>query len=186
MSCSHFLIGLPLPPLPSTFASNMCFSSDSWRLVWLKYPSVYFFTFCRSVGDSIPIFVSTSLFVTLFVHGILRIFLQHFISNVVICMLSVMLLVHASHLYVAVGKTVLFKIRILVSMHCPFQIFVIFSNLDVAIASLLLISGVVFLFDSILAPRYSKLLTLSISSPSIFTMALLCTCLCPWCWSFWH
>ena len=56
-------------------------------------------------------------------------------------------------------------------MHCPLQIFVIFFNLNVAIASLLLISGVVFPFASILAPRYSKLLTLSISSPSIFTMA---------------
>jgi len=80
-------------------------------------------------------------------------------------------MVHASHPYVAVGNTVLFRIRTLVFAHCPFQILSIFFSLDVAIASLLLISGVVFPSACILAPRYSKLSTLSISSPSILTTA---------------
>ena len=39
-------------------------------------------------------------------------------------------------------------------LHCPFQIEIIFVNRVVAIASLLLISGVLFPFASILAPRF--------------------------------
>ena len=58
-----------------------------------------------------------------------------------------------------------------VFLHCPFQIEIIFVNRVVAIASLLLTSGVLFPFTSILAPRYSKLLTLSISSPLIAILA---------------
>ena len=62
-------------------------------------------------------------------------------------------------------------LSVLFFLHCPFQIEIIFVNRVVAIASLLLISGVLFPFASILAPRYSKLLTLSISSPSIAILA---------------
>ena len=72
----------------------------------------------------------------------------------------------ASHPYVAVGNTIHFRILSLVSILCPFHIDAIFYNFDVAIASLLLSSGELFLFASILAPRYSKLLTLSIHFPS--------------------
>ena len=56
-------------------------------------------------------------------------------------------------------------------LDCPFQIEIIFVNRVVAIASVLLISGVLFPFASIIVPRYSKLLTLSISSPSIAILA---------------
>ena len=76
-------------------------------------------------------------------------------------------MVHASHPYKAVGNTTVSRTLSFVFLHCPFQIEIIFVNRVVAIASLLLISGVLFPFASILAPRYSKLLTLSISSPSI-------------------
>ena len=57
------------------------------------------------------------------------------------------------------------------STHCPFQTFAILFSFVVAIANHLLISGFVFPFACILAPRYSKLLTLSISSLSIFITA---------------
>ena len=33
MSFSHLLVGLPLPLLPSTFASSMCFSKDPCHVV---------------------------------------------------------------------------------------------------------------------------------------------------------
>ena len=75
------------------------------------------------------------------------------------------------------GNTIHFRILILVSILCPF------FNFDVAIASLLLISGEL---SPILAPRYSKLLTLSISSPSSLITVSFCICLCPWFWSSWH
>ena len=64
-----------------------------------------------------------------------------------------------------------FRTLILVSTHCPFQTFAILFSFVVAIANLLLISGLVFPFACNLAPRYSKLLTLSISSLSIFITA---------------
>ena len=80
-------------------------------------------------------------------------------------------MVHASHPYKAVGNTTFSRTLSFVFLHCPFQIEIIFVNRVVAIASLLLISGVLFPFASILAPRYSKLLTLSISSPSIAILA---------------
>ena len=57
------------------------------------------------------------------------------------------------------------------SRHCPFQTVAILFSFAIAIANLLLISGVVFPFACILVPRYSKLLTLSISSLSIFITA---------------
>ena len=68
-------------------------------------------------------------------------------------------MVHASHPYKAVGNTTVSRTLSFVFLHCPFQIEIIFVNRVVAIASLLLISGVLFPFASILAPRYSKLLT---------------------------
>ena len=68
-------------------------------------------------------------------------------------------------------EKLLFRTLIFVSTHCPFQTVAILFNFAVAIANLLLISGVVFPFACILAPRYSKLLTLSISSLSIFITA---------------
>ena len=80
-------------------------------------------------------------------------------------------MVHASHPYKAVGNTTVSRTLSFVFLHCPFQIEIIFVNRVVAIASLLLISGVLFPFASILAPRYSKLLTLSISSPLIAILA---------------
>ena len=49
MSCSHLLVGLPLPLLPSILASKMCLSSVSWRLMWSKYLSFSVFAFCRSI-----------------------------------------------------------------------------------------------------------------------------------------
>ena len=71
----------------------------------------------------------------------------------------------------SVGKTILFRTLIFVSTRFPFQLFaILFSSAD-AIANFLLISGVVFPFACILAPRYLKLLTLSISSLSIFITA---------------
>ena len=80
-------------------------------------------------------------------------------------------MVHASHPYKAVGNTTVSRTLSFVFLHCPFQIEIIYVNRVVAIASLLLISGVFFPFASILAPRYSKLLTLSISSLSIAILA---------------
>ena len=71
-------------------------------------------------------------------------------------------MVHASHPYKAVGNTTVSRTLSFVFLHCPFQIEIIFVNRVVAIASLLLISGVLFPFASILAPRYSILLTLSL------------------------
>ena len=67
-------------------------------------------------------------------------------------------MVHASHPYKAVGNTTVSRtLSFIFFLHCPFQIEIIFVNRVVAIASLLLISGVLFPFASILAPRYSKL-----------------------------
>ena len=80
-------------------------------------------------------------------------------------------MVHASHPYKAVGNTTVSRTLSFVLLHCPFQIEIIFVNCVVATASLLLISGVLFPFASILAPRYSKLLALSISSQSIAILA---------------
>ena len=80
-------------------------------------------------------------------------------------------MVHALHPYKAVGNTTASRTLSFVFLHCPFQIEIIFVNRVVAIASLLLISGVLFPFASILSPRYSKLLTLSIYSPSIAILA---------------
>ena len=84
-----------------------------------------------------------------------------------LCCLWSMLHTHTRQLGIplSLGLSVLFF------LHCPFQIEIIFVNMVVAIASLLLISGVLFPFASTLAPRYSKLLTLSISSPSIAILA---------------
>ena len=53
-----------------------------------------------------------------------------------------------------------------VSLHCPFQILTTLLSIAVAMASLRLISDVVFPFTSILAQRYSKLSTISNYSPS--------------------
>ena len=125
MSCSHLLVCLPLPLLPSILASKMCLSSVSWLLMCPKYLSFSVFAFCRS-----------------------------------------MLHTHKRQLGIPLSLGLCF-----VFLHCPFQIEIIFVNRLVAIASLLLISGVFFPFASILAPRYSKLLTLSISSPSIAILA---------------
>ena len=83
-----------------------------------------------------------------------------------LCCLWSMLHTHTRQLGIplSLGLSVFF-------LHCPFQMEIIFVNRVVAIASLLLISGVLFPFASILAPRYSKLRTLSISSPSIAILA---------------
>ena len=55
-------------------------------------------------------------------------------------------MVHASHPYKAVGNTTVSRTLSFVFLHCPFQIEIIFVNRVVAIASLLLISGVLFPF----------------------------------------
>ena len=75
MSCSHLLVGLPLPLLPSILASKMCLSSVSWRLMWPKYLSFSAFAFCRSIVVFISNFESTSLLVTFSIQDILKIFL---------------------------------------------------------------------------------------------------------------
>ena len=67
-------------------------------------------------------------------------------------------MVHASHPYKAIGNTTVSRtLSFFFFLHCPFKIEIIFVRV-VAIASLLLISGALFPFASILAPRYSKLL----------------------------
>ena len=58
-------------------------------------------------------------------------------------------MVHASHPYKAVGNTTVSRTLSFVFLHCPFQMEIIFVNSVVAIASLLLISGVLFPFASI-------------------------------------
>ena len=58
-------------------------------------------------------------------------------------------MVHASHPYKAVGNTTVSRTLSFVFLHCPFQIEIIFVNRVVAIASLLLISGVLFPFAEI-------------------------------------
>ena len=68
ISCSHRLIGLPLPLLPVAFASSMCFSSDSWRLMCPKYPTFSNLISCSSVVEFILTFYNTFSFVTLSVH----------------------------------------------------------------------------------------------------------------------
>ena len=75
MSCSHLLVGLPLPLLPSILASKMCLSSVSWRLMWPKYLSFSAFAFCRSIVVFISNLESTSLLVTFSIQDILKIFL---------------------------------------------------------------------------------------------------------------
>ena len=62
-------------------------------------------------------------------------------------------MVHASHPYKAVGNTTVSRTLGFVFLHWPFQIEIIFVNRVVAIGSLLLNSGVLFPFASILAPR---------------------------------
>ena len=69
MSCSHLLVGLPLPLLPSILASKMCLSSVSWRLMWPKYLSFSAFAFCRSIVVFISNLESTSLLVIFFHPG---------------------------------------------------------------------------------------------------------------------
>ena len=64
MSCSHLLVGLPLPLLPSILASKMCLSCLSWLLMWPKYLSFSVFAFCRSIVVFISNLESTSLLVT--------------------------------------------------------------------------------------------------------------------------
>ena len=78
MSCSHLLVGLPLPLLPSILASKMCLSSVSWHLMWPKYLSLSVFAFCRSIVVFISNLESTSLLVTFSIQDILKIFLISF------------------------------------------------------------------------------------------------------------
>ena len=75
LSCSHLLVGLPLPLLPSILASKMCLSSVSWRLMWPKYISFSVFAFYRSLVVFISNLESTSLLVTFSIQDILKIFL---------------------------------------------------------------------------------------------------------------
>ena len=148
MSCSHLLVGLPLPLLPSILASKMCLSSVSWRLMWPKYLSFSVFAFCRSIVVFISNLESTSLLVTFSIQDILKIFynisFQKMLSFLHLCCLWSMLHTHTRQLGIplSLGLSVFFF------LHCPFQIEIIFVNRVVAIASLLLISGVLFPFAS--------------------------------------
>lgn len=158
----------PAPP-SSNHAPSCFFPQPLCRLTWPKYHNVR--VTMLSMGQSSPMFryYSMSAFFIILVHGILRNFLNHFSLRAPIFLFLYSLwnfpLLNS---YVATGKThslgILTIIRLLVPCHSLLNLY----SFWIAIAHLLMMACVQFPLLLIKEPRYSQLVTYSMSSLLIF------------------
>src|SRR6218665_3308993 len=174
ISSIHFLLGHPLLLLPSPYASIILFSSASDRITCPKNPSFLLSAVCCSISSSsIPISMHTLSFVFFSVHDILCIFLHIHISHA---------LIFFSHFLC--HCPCLTAIQNCLKNQCPYYPFFVFTLMCLSrhhfsnpIIVAFPIATLCFIFLSHLPsfstsdPRNMKLVTTSISSPSISKLA---------------
>src|SRR6218665_1497888 len=180
ISSIHSLLGRPLLLLPSPCASIILFSSSSDRITCPKNPSFLLSAVCCSVSSSsIPISMHTLSLVFFSVHDVLCIFLNIHISHALIFFSILFVIVHVSQPYRTFGKISVHAISVVSSAYLTILFFVSmltclsrhkFSHPIIVafpIATLRFISLSHLPSFSTSDPRNVKLVTTSISSPSI-------------------
>lgn len=193
--CSHFLFGLP-PSILLQFLLPECASRSwyccSWPVIYILFPfsfwsssfypasisasrmcfSIFSLRFC----DQILLMFCKSVDVMLILAFLLFSFSVSRVFSECFCSTSFRKAVIVWHLHcwwpMLHNRTLPLEIQCF-ERFSPKCLYIanFFFNFAVAIASLFLICGVVYPFALNLASRYSKLFTLSISSPSNFIIA---------------
>ena len=171
----HFLGGRPLPRFPSTAPCSSCFSTPSDLLTMCpKY-----FSFLSMIPllmvKSDPILSRTHTFVFLSFHDTCNILLSHHISKASTLFLSFFVMAQDSLPYIAIENEVAWSRRKFRLRERPrlFQMWDMLCTVDLAIASLLLISMVLSPLLLIIEPKYSNWFTTSILFPAMVKSVLL-------------
>ena len=106
MPSNHLILSHPLLLLPSIFPSMRVFSNESaLRIRWAKYWS-FSFNISPASEHSGLIFFRMDWLDLLALQGTLKSLLQYHSSKASILLCSAFFIVHLSHLYMTIGKTI--------------------------------------------------------------------------------
>ena len=110
MPSNHLILSCPLLPLPSFFHSIRVFSKESVHIRWPKYWSFSFSISPSNEYSGLISFRMTGL-ISLQSKGLSRVFSSSTVQKASILQCSTFFMVHLSHPYMTIGKTIAFTIQ---------------------------------------------------------------------------